>query len=160
MGCIYNRYEKGKVIKLSNPKIVVVHLKEIIYTVIFAALGILLIILLVAMFLNKGKDTNLSKEEQLYTPGVYTAALILNDSALNLEVLVDENHIKSIEIVNIDEAITTMYPLVGPSLEQISDQLYDGVAIDDLKLSKDGKFTQTIMVDAIKVALNKAKSVQ
>lgn len=147
-------------IKLSNPKIVVVHLKEIIYTVIFAALGILLIILLVAMFLNKGKDTNLSKEEQLYTPGVYTAALILNDSALNLEVLVDENHIKSIEIVNIDEAITTMYPLVGPSLEQISDQLYDGVAIDDLKLSKDGKFTQTIMVDAIKVALNKAKSVQ
>ena len=147
-------------IRLSNPKIVVVHLKEIIYTVIFAALGILLIILLVAMFLNKGKDTNLSKEEQLYTPGVYTAALILNDSALNLEVLVDENHIKSIEIVNIDEAITTMYPLVGPSLEQISDQLYDGVAIDDLKLSKDGKFTQTIMVDAIKVALNKAKSVQ
>lgn len=147
-------------ISLSNPKIVVVHLKEIIYTVIFAALGILLIILLVAMFLNKGKDSNLSKEEQLYTPGVYTSALILNDSALNLEVVVDENHIKSIEIVNIDEAITTMYPLVEPSLKQIWDQLYDGIAIDDVKLSKDGKFTQTIMVDAIKVALNKAKSVQ
>ena len=78
---------------MSNPKILVVHLKEIIYTVIFAALGILLIILLVAMFLNKDKDANSTKQDQLYIPGVYSAALILNDSALNLEVLVDANHI-------------------------------------------------------------------
>jgi len=142
---------------LSNPKIVVVQLKEIIYTVIFAALGILLIILLVAMFLNKDRDSSLSKEEALYIPGKYSAALILNNNALNLEVVVDKNHINSVEIVNIDEATTTMYPLIQPSLELITKQLYDGVAIEDVKLSENGQYTQTIMLDTIKIALEKAK---
>lgn len=142
---------------MSNPKIVVVQLKEIIYTVIFAALGILLIILLVAMFLNKDKDSSLSKEEALYIPGKYSAALILNNNALNLEVVVDKNHINSVEIVNIDEATTTMYPLIKPSLELITKQIYDGVAIEDVKLSENGQYTQTILLDSIKIALDKAK---
>ena len=142
---------------LSNPKIVVVQLKEIIYTIIFAALGILLIILLVTMFLRKDSDADVDAAEQLYTPGVYSSALILNDNALNLEVVVDKNHINSIEIVNIDEATSTMYPLVVPSLDLISEQLYDGVALDKVKLSEDGQYTQTIMLDTIKVALEKAK---
>ena len=143
--------------KLSNPKIVVVQLKEIIYTVIFAALGILLIILLVTMFLRKDNDADPVSIEQSYTPGVYSAALILNDTALNLEVVVDENHINSVELVNIDEATSTMYPLVQPSLELISKQLYSGVGIDEIKLSEDGQYTQTVMLDTIKVALEKAK---
>ncbi|NMB43820.1 MAG: hypothetical protein GX995_06790 [Clostridiales bacterium] len=142
---------------MSNPKIVVVQLKEVIYTVIFAALGILLIVLLVTMFLNKDKGADLSKEEALYTPGKYSAALILNDNALNLEVVVDKSHINSVEIVNIDEATTTMYPLIKPSLELITKQIYDGVAIEDVKLSENGQYTQTILLDSIKIALDKAK---
>lgn len=154
--CICDRYQERQGDSLSNTKIVVVHIKEIIYTVIFAALGILLIILLVVMFLNKDKGTDLSKAEQLYTPGVYTTALILNDNALNLEVTVDENHINSVQIVNIDESTTTMFPLIQPSLEVISNQLYDGVNIDNIVISKDSEFTQTILLNAIKVALDKA----
>lgn len=142
---------------MSNPKILVVHLKEIIYTVIFVALGILLIILLVTMFLNKDKDVDSTSQEQLYVPGVYSSALILNDTALNLEVTVDANHINSVEIVNIDEATTTMFPLVNPSLELISSQLYDGVLLEDVEISENGQYTQTIMLDSIKVALEKAK---
>ncbi len=141
---------------MSNPKIVVVQLKEIIYTVIFAALGILLIILLVAMFLNKDKDSNVSNKEAIYTPGKYSAALILNDNALNLEVVVDKNHINSVDIINIDEATTTMYPLVKPSLELITSQLYDGIATKDVKLSENGQYTQTIILDSINIALEKA----
>ena len=34
----------------SKTKIIVLHMKEIIYTIIFAALGILLILLLILMF--------------------------------------------------------------------------------------------------------------
>lgn len=39
----------------SKTKIVVLHLKELIYTGIFAALGILFVILLIIMFLPKTK---------------------------------------------------------------------------------------------------------
>ena len=41
----------------SRTKIVVLHMKEIIYTAVFATLAILLIILLLFMFLPKNKDT-------------------------------------------------------------------------------------------------------
>ena len=56
----------------SRTKIIVLHMKEIIYTAIFAALGILLIILLVIMF-RPGKGTDTTGTEKQYTPGIYTS---------------------------------------------------------------------------------------
>ena len=55
----------------SRTKIVVLHMKEIIYTAIFAALGILLIVLLVIMF-RSGKGDSASGAEnstlRVFTP--------------------------------------------------------------------------------------------
>ena len=48
-----------------------------------------------------------------YVPGVYTTSLILNDNVVEIEVTVDERNINSIRLVNLDEAVTTMYPLIG-----------------------------------------------
>ena len=49
----------------SKTKIVVLHMKEIIYTVIFAALAILLILLLVFMFLPNKKDASNSEPKYI-----------------------------------------------------------------------------------------------
>lgn len=141
---------------MSKTKIVVIHLKEIIYTALFAGLGILLVVLLVIMFLNKKDDTTATMTGTQYTPGVWNSTLVLNDTALNLEVVLDKDHINSIRIVNIDEAITTMYPLVEPSLNEIAEQLMDGVDIDSIEVSEDSKYTQTLLLDAIKATLAKA----
>ena len=141
---------------MSKTKIVVIHLKEIIYTALFAGLGILLIILLVIMFLNKKEDTTATMSGAQYTPGVYNSTLVLNDTALNLEVVLDKDHINSVRIVNIDDSITTLYPLVEPSLNDISEQLVDGVDINSIEISEDSKYTQTLLLDAIKAALAKA----
>lgn len=141
---------------MAKTKIVVIQLKEIIYTVIFAALGILLILLLIFMFNGKG-DKEASKETSLYKAGVWNASIALNDTAINLEVVLDENHINSVRIVNIDDTITTMYPLVEPSLEAIAEQLYADVPIDQIELSEDSRYTQTLLIEAIKLALDKAK---
>ena len=45
----------------SKTKIVVLHMKEIIYTVLFICLGILLVALLTFMFHPKNKETSSSK---------------------------------------------------------------------------------------------------
>lgn len=140
---------------MAKTKIVVIQLKEIIYTVIFAALGILLIILLIFMFSNK-KDEVASSEPDLYTPGKWTSSIELHDMAINLEVVVDKNHINSVSIINIDETITTMYPLVEPSLEAIAVQLYNDVPLDQVEFTEDSRYTQTLIIEAIKVALEKA----
>lgn len=141
---------------MAKTKIVVIQLKEIIYTVIFAALGILLILLLIFMF-NGKDDKKTSAETSLYKAGVWTSSIALNDTAINLEVVLDENHINNVRIVNIDDTITTMYPLVEPSLEEIALQLYEDVPIDQVELSDDSRYTQTLLIEAIKVALDKAK---
>ena len=72
----------------SKTKIVVLHMKEIIYTVIFAVLAIVLILLLVFMFLPADKETSGTVNQ--YDPGVYTSSLSLNNTNLEVEVTVDE----------------------------------------------------------------------
>ncbi len=142
---------------MSKTRIVIVQLKEIIYTVIFVGLGILLILLLVFMFLpNKDSGSDSSENEPTYKSGVYTSELTLNGTTLNLEVVVDENHINSVRLINTSEAIKTMYPLIEPSLEQIEEQLSDNVAIDDVILSKDSQYTETLLLDAVEKTLEKA----
>ena len=142
---------------MAKTKIVVIQLKEIIYTVIFAALGILLILLLIFMFRRDDGNETTKAEANLYTAGKYSSSITLNDTTLNLEVVVDKNHINKVTIKNIDEAITTMFPLVEPSLENVTKQLYDDVPIDQIEIEEDSKYTEQLLIDAIQAALDKAK---
>lgn len=141
---------------MSKTRIVIIQLKEIIYTAIFVGLGILLILLLVFMFAPDKDDSASLDAEKHFTAGVYTSMVTLNDTALNVEVVVDESNINSLRIVNIDESITTLFPLLVPSLEKIAKQLYNGVDINDIELSEDSKYTQILLLDAIKATLDKA----
>ena len=138
----------------SKTKIIVLHMKEIIYTAVFAALGILLIILLVVMFRPGGKDKSADTKKQ-YTPGVYTSTLTLNNTNLEVEVSVDESH-NSIRFSNLDEAMTTMFPLIQPAIEDIADQVYDKQSLEDISLSDDTPYTSQVILDAIKEAIEKA----
>lgn len=141
---------------MSNTKIVVIKLKQIIYGVIFAVLGIALIILLITLFTSGGNDSTDVSNMAKYIPGKYSSEVSLNDTSLNLEVVVDANHIKSIEIVNLDDSITTMYPVVQPSIKSLADQLCNDVPISSVVISDDQKYTQTLLLETIQKALNKA----
>ena len=72
----------------AKTKIVVLHMKELIYTLIFAGLGILLIFLLLFMFLP-GKEDGESVETMRYVAGVYTSWLQFAVGAVELLVLGD-----------------------------------------------------------------------
>lgn len=136
----------------SKTKIIVLHMKEIIYTAVFIVLAILLIILLAVMF-RPGRDTGTSRQ---YTPGTYTSTLSLNDNSLEVEVNVDENHINSIRFSNLDESITTMYPLIQPAMETLADQVCQKQSLEDITLPTDNPYTSQVILDAISQALEKA----
>lgn len=141
---------------MSNTKIVVIKLKQIIYGAIFAILGIILIVLLITLFKSGDHDSSTADDVAKYVPGKYTSVVQLNDTSLNLEVVVDDNHINSVKIVNIDESVTTMYPLVEPSINDISDQLCNDVDIASVEIAEDSKYTQTLLLDAVEQTLAKA----
>ena len=140
----------------SKTKIVVLNMKEIIYTAVFAALAIILILLLVFMFLPKNKESKTNEEK--YMPGVYTSTVTLNNTALEVEVTVDETHINSIRFSNLDESVTTMFPLIQPTIEDIAEQVYDSQSLDNIQLSEDSPYTSQIIVNAIDEALKKAET--
>ena len=142
----------------SKTKIVVLHMKEIIYTAVFAALAIILILLLVFMFLPKNKESKTNEEK--YMPGVYTSTVTLNNTALEVEVTVDETHINSIRFSNLDESVTTMFPLIQPTIEDIAEQVYDSQSLDNIQLSEDSPYTSQIIVNAIDEALKKAETTE
>ena len=146
----------------SKTKIVVLHVKELIYTGIFAALGILFIVLLIIMFLpdEEKKETSAvvtQTTSNTYIPGVYTTSLILNDNIVEIEVTVDEHNINSVRLVNLDEAVTTMYPLIQPSFEDLANQIITLQSLDGVTYPEESKYTSMILLDAITSSLEKAQ---
>ncbi len=139
----------------SKTKIVVLHMKEIIYTAIFIVLGILLIILLAFMFFPK--KTKHTSNQPEYVPGIYSAAVTINDTQLQIEVAVDSSHINAIRFNNLDESVSVMYPLIQPSIEYIAEQIYESQSLENIALSEDSPYTSQLILNAIEKALEKAE---
>lgn len=144
-------------------RIVVLRMKEIVYSGIFALLGILFLVLLIIMFVPKKEDaaTELpppSVSEARYIPGIYTTSITLGDQVVDIEVLVDENNINSIELTNLSEEVETLYPLVKPSLEDLSAQIISNQSLDDITYSDHSKYTSMVLLEAVKISLEKAEN--
>ena len=130
-------------------------MKEIIYTAIFAALALLVIVLLIFMF-GTGKKSSAVKKRKQYTPGTYTSTLTLNNTNLEVEVSVDAYKINSIRFSNLDETVTTMFPLIQPAIEEIAEQIYETQSPDSITLSEDTPYTSQLILDAVSEAVEKA----
>ena len=144
---------------MSQTKIIILQMKEIIYTAIFIGLGLLLILLLLLMFHpGKEKDTTPlpSTSEALYTPGIYTTELTLGNQTVNLEVLLDTDHISGIQVTALDEAVATMYPLLEPAVDDISSQLSNGISLDNVVLSSESQYTQMLILQTVDEILSNA----
>ena len=151
----------------AKTKIVVLHMKELIYTAIFAVLGILFIVLLAMMFLP-GKDKDTKSEEpsssepvmaevsSLYIPGIYTTQLVLGSESIDVELIVDKDSITSIRLVNLSDAVNTMYPLLQPTMDSICEQIYANQSLESVTYTAESKYTSLVLLEAIQASLDKA----
>lgn len=193
----------------ANTKIVVLRRKELLYTGIFAALGVLFVILLL-MLLLPGKDTdasygtsdspdgtaatempdnvaNLGRSSQFsdvenvstgagadtsavldsvsgsvgtdntYIPGIYTTELLLGSETVNVEVIVSDHAITSVSLADPSETLTTMYPLLEPTMESLNDQLCEMQDPEQVTYSAETRYTSLVLLEAVKASLEKAK---
>lgn len=139
----------------SKTKIVVLRMKEIIYTAIFVGLGILLVLLLLFMFRPR-QDTPASSDQILYIPGIYSTTLTLGSQEVNVEVAVDSDRITGITMVPLSDSVATMYPLVQPSLQNLTEQICQSQSLENLTYSEESRYTSQVLIQAIKTALKKA----
>ena len=140
----------------SKTKIVVLRMKEIIYTAIFIGLAIVLITLLLIMFRPKQDDSETS-QAAAYIPGVYTSSLTLGSQNINVEVAVDAHQITSVSFVALDEAVSTMYPLMQPAMDTLASQIIEKQSLEGIEYPAGSQYTSMALMSAIETALSKAK---
>lgn len=140
----------------NKTKIVVLKLKEMIYTIIFVVLGIILILLLVLFISGRRNKNSEPIIQSTYVPGVYTSSIILATNPVDIEIVVDKEQIKSIELINTSESVETMYPLITDSLNSISAQIIENNSVENITYNQENKYTSIVLINAITEALNKA----
>lgn len=139
----------------AKTKIVVLHRKKLVFTAVAVILMILLLLLLFVS-LAKGKTQAKTSVPTMYVPGVYTSSVMIDEHALDVQVAVDENHINSISLVNLDDSMETMYPLIRPTLEELSQQIITKQSVKDITYSKNNQYTSMLLLTAVSDALEKA----
>ncbi len=194
----------------NSPKIVVIKLRELLYTLLLLFLAILLIICLVLMFMpgkkkadspeaiagqeqhsgqeqaaqkqpaasepaqgqpasqpgqtvlqEQGAVTSVSSQtvsgSASYTPGIYTAPVVLGDYSAEVEVTLDADRIKSIRLVNLSETAAAAYPLVSPSLDHLAAQILQTQTLEGLSCPSENKYTSQLLLSAIGEAVSQAR---
>lgn len=144
----------------SHTKIVVLRSKELLYTILLVVVVLLTIIILFSLFVP-GADSSDDEEaaintEAAYVPGVYTSTLQLGNANLEMQVVVDANHINDISISNLDESVATMYPLMEPTLTELENKVLEAQTVENISYSTETKYTSLMLLNSIAQALEKA----
>ena len=150
----------------SKTKIIVLHMKEVVYTAVFLALAIILLVVFLIMF-GSGKNDSAKKtsaetaicaENARYIPGIYASTISLGDQTFDVQVNVEQDRITSISLNNLSETTAAMYPLMEPALDSIASQIYVNQTTEGLIYGEDDRYTSELLVSAINQALEQAKN--
>ena len=155
----------------SKTKIVVLRMKEIIYTALFIGFAIVLIMLFLFMFRPKKDNISHDAPDQAsesssqaapasvtYVPGLYSSPIVLGSENVNVEVAVDHTGIRSVSLVPLSDSVETMYPLMAPAMDLISEQILENQSLEGLEYPAGSQYTSMALVSAVKTALSKASA--
>lgn len=181
----------------ANTKIVVLRMKQLIYTGVLAAAGLLVLLLLLLLSHPDKKEqpdatptvpnnhaegsaapnTDQSTDNiagtvhttqsitaqttevlstALYVPGVYTTQLVLGDHNIEIEVIVDDSSITSLQIIDLPKEAVSMYPLLPSTFDTIREQIYAQQSLDSITYESYNKYTSMVLIEAIRNSLDKA----
>jgi len=141
---------------MAGTKIFVLQLKDVLKTTLFAVMGLVLILLLVYLFVPHNKETESTGSSALYIPGTYSAQIMLNDSAVSVDVTVSADEILTVNLKNMEETQAVFYPLVQPAMDTLAREIVE-YQTADLTPSSDYPVTGKIILGAVQTALDKAK---
>ena len=141
----------------AKTRIVVLHMKKLVFAGVITGLGILLVIFL-GILLGSSHKQSADNEavETMYVPGVYTSSVMIDGNPFDVQVSVDEDHINEITMVHLDETVETMYPFVPVlTLDELAKQIISSQSLTDLTYSKNNQYTCRLLIGAVSEAFGK-----
>jgi uncharacterized protein with FMN-binding domain len=139
---------------MGSARIYVVQIREIIKMLLFALVGLAIILMLIYFFAPKEKDAEIT---ELYVPGTYSAAIMVKEGPITVDVIVTNNEIVSVSLRNLTEAHETFYPLLRPAMAQISEDIINAQGTD-VEIPDQFSVTGATLLTAVKQALTQASS--
>lgn len=128
-------------------KIYVLKLKQIIKVCVVGIIMIVLALFLVGLLTSK----------PTYSPGTYSAQIVLHNSPVSVDVTVSKHQIEGIALNNMNSTQEVFYPLFNSSIEEITDEIIANQTTD-IPLSQNNSVTGGIILDAVRMALEQAKN--
>ena len=63
----------------------------------------------------------------------------------------------TVKLVNLDETVSAMYPLMQPAAESLADQIITKQSTENISYDKDNQYTSMVLLNAVNDALTKAE---
>lgn len=139
-------------------KIIVLHMKEVIYTAVFLILAIILGIVIFFMFGSGKAKSSAGDSRPKYQPGIYNSPISLGGNTFDVEVTVDADRIRAVRLVNLSETTSAMFPLMEPALDSLAGQIYTNQSLENIDYPEEQKYTSMVLLRAIDAALEKAEN--
>ena len=119
---------------MGRTRFMVVKAKELIKTAVFAVLGVIILVGLIAFFLNMGKH------DGAYRDGTYYEEMQLGEETAEVAVTIAEGRIAEVSMEEETEAVAVFYPLLAEVTETVGQAVIENqsaeIAVETVKRYK------------------------
>lgn len=135
---------------MGGTKFMVVKAKELIKTAIFAILGVIILVGLIAFFLNMGK------EDGAYRDGTYYGEMQIGEETAELAVTIADGCIADISMEDTTEAVAVFYPLLEEVTQEVGQAVIESQSLE-VALDSENPHSAQVVLDAVAECLEKAE---
>ncbi len=136
---------------MGSTKFMVVKARELIKTAVFAVLGVIILVGLIAFFLNMGNG------EGAYRDGTYYGEMQLGGEVATLAVTIAEGRIADVSMEEESEAVTVFYPLLAEMTETVGQAVIENQSAE-LVPEGENPYSARMVLDTIAECLAEAQT--
>lgn len=139
---------------MQHTKFVVVKMRELLKTAVFAVLGVIILVGLITFFLRMGAG----EETGQYRDGTYEAAVQLGTEQAVVSVEINDGKIAQVTMQEMAESVAVMYPMVESTMDEIAAQVIQNQSAQQVDVSSQQTYSAQVLLDAVAQCLTQAEA--
>lgn len=134
---------------MGKTKFMVIKLRELIKTVLFAVIGAIIIIMLIIILVPKSADAK-------YKSGTYTTNINMGDETASVCLTFSETKITDATFIPTTDTLTVFYPLAQTTADDICTQIVDAQSTEGVTPAPDYAVTGELIIAAADSCIERA----
>ena len=136
---------------MRGTKFVVVKMKELVKTAVFAVLGVIILFGLIWFFLNLGNDANAAT----YRDGTYHTQVKLHDEWAMVSVTIQDGWIQGVSISETSESARVFYPLLDSAVQEVAKEVVKKQSLE-IGVSPQNAYSAQVILEGVARGLEAA----